>query len=357
MDNQFSGEEKQANAVKTEVLPVIEENKKDSDKKNKNIRLFLFGLSGFLGVAILAFVVFGLVRVYVQASFDPATLMVAKTLRLPVMKINGVNVLYSEYAGDINALNQLIAYEAQGGTGVTLSPEEKSAQVLTRLVNNVLMTELAKHYGLKVEDEEVEVLKTQIISQFDDPSALEKELQDRYGWTMEQYTTKVIRPYVLETKISEKITTDEEAVLKVRENAETVLEQIKKGADFGDMAEEYGEDGTAEFGGDLGWFGKNQMVPSFETAVFSMEKGTLKDTLVETEYGYHIVYLEDKKIEETKDSAGKTVKEEMVKAHHILFMFPSLNKYLQNAVKNMDFHLYINVPNPFEVKEEIENEN
>ncbi|WP_266203666.1 peptidylprolyl isomerase [Pontibacter kalidii] len=81
--------------------------------------------------------------------------------------------------------------------------------------------------------------------------------------------------------------------------AQDVLAQLKNGADFAQMAAQYGSDGTASRGGDLGWFPEGQMVPAFEKAVFGFSGTGLLPNLVETEYGYHIVKVTEPK---TKDS-------------------------------------------------------
>ena len=52
---------------------------------------------------------------------------------------------------------------------------------------------------------------------------------------------------------------------------------------------------SAPKGGDLGYFAPGQMVPSFNDAAFSMKKGTITTTPVKSQFGYHIIYLEDKK--------------------------------------------------------------
>jgi peptidyl-prolyl cis-trans isomerase D len=87
-----------------------------------------------------------------------------------------------------------------------------------------------------------------------------------------------------------KWTDTSEAAKKVaREKAQTILKDIKGGADFGAKAREFGTDGTASRGGDLGWFTSGQMVKPFETAVFGATKPGVLNNLVETEYGYHII--------------------------------------------------------------------
>jgi peptidyl-prolyl cis-trans isomerase D len=82
---------------------------------------------------------------------------------------------------------------------------------------------------------------------------------------------------------------------EAREKAQKIMQEIKGGADFGAKAREFGTDGTASRGGDLGWITTGQMVAPFEQAVFSATRPGLLNRLVETEYGYHIVEVTNTK--------------------------------------------------------------
>ncbi|MBX2965307.1 MAG: SurA N-terminal domain-containing protein [Cyclobacteriaceae bacterium] len=74
-----------------------------------------------------------------------------------------------------------------------------------------------------------------------------------------------------------------------KEKARDILKDIKAGADFAEKAQEFGTDGTAMRGGDLGWFSTGDMVKPFQDAVFgATKKGVLND-VVETDFGYHII--------------------------------------------------------------------
>jgi peptidyl-prolyl cis-trans isomerase D len=74
-----------------------------------------------------------------------------------------------------------------------------------------------------------------------------------------------------------------------KEKARNILKDIKGGADFAAKAREFGTDGTARTGGDLGWFSSGRMVKPFETAVFAATRPGLLNDVVETSFGYHII--------------------------------------------------------------------
>jgi len=76
--------------------------------------------------------------------------------------------------------------------------------------------------------------------------------------------------------------------------AKEILEKIKGGAKFEDMAAQYGTDGTKDTGGSLGTFGRGKMDKVFEDAAFALEPGQLSD-VVKTQFGYHIIKVTDKK--------------------------------------------------------------
>ncbi|HSP96220.1 MAG TPA: SurA N-terminal domain-containing protein [Candidatus Dormibacteraeota bacterium] len=78
-----------------------------------------------------------------------------------------------------------------------------------------------------------------------------------------------------------------------RKQAEEVLAKAKGGADFAELAKQYSQDSTAAGGGDLGSFARGVMTPPFEAAAFALEPGQVSD-IVETQFGFHIIKLEEK---------------------------------------------------------------
>ena len=115
------------------------------------------------------------------------------------------------------------------------------------------------------------------------------EVQRYYNENLPQYQTPEqvrARHILLQTAGKDEAT--------VREAAEQVLEQAQAGDDFAELASTYSEDeGSKVDGGDLGFFGRGQMVAEFETAAFSMEPGRISD-LVQSQFGFHIIKVEEK---------------------------------------------------------------
>jgi peptidyl-prolyl cis-trans isomerase D len=92
----------------------------------------------------------------------------------------------------------------------------------------------------------------------------------------------------------------DDEVAKAKSEAEKVLAEARKGADFAALAGKHSKDeGTAGNGGDLGFFGRERMVQPFSEAAFSMKPGEISD-LVRSPYGFHIIKVEDVRPESTR---------------------------------------------------------
>ncbi len=88
-------------------------------------------------------------------------------------------------------------------------------------------------------------------------------------------------------------------LVKTEDEAKTIVEQLKGGADFVDLAKKKSIGPSAPQGGDLGFFGRGQMVPEFEKAAFALKPGQISEP-VRTQFGWHIIL-----VEEAQTSASK----------------------------------------------------
>lgn len=318
-------------------------------KLTKNQKIFLSGFFGFLGFVLILSLGIGVYRVYAQTKTDRFTVAVASILRLPIAKVNNERILYSDYADDLRAITVMRDYDrTHAGQAASLTDEKLSDQVLFRQVNNILINKLAKKNRIVVEQKDIEKIKTDILEKdFKTIENAQKAIMDRYGWTLDVFEKKVIVPFVLQSKLVEQIKNDQSVKDALRLKAQQVFDQVKAGGDFTALALKYGEDGTASKGGDLGWFGKGEMVPEFETVAFSLKKGELSPNLVESRYGLHILQVDDIKNEKAKDEKGKTITKTTVKARHILFMYPSIDRELSDNLKAANIKIIGRIHNPF----------
>ena len=77
-------------------------------------------------------------------------------------------------------------------------------------------------------------------------------------------------------------------------DADKLMEKLKGGSNFEDLARKHSSCPSGKKGGDLGYFGMNRMVKEFETAAFAANKGDIIGP-VKTQFGYHIIKVTDKR--------------------------------------------------------------
>jgi peptidyl-prolyl cis-trans isomerase C len=91
-------------------------------------------------------------------------------------------------------------------------------------------------------------------------------------------------------------------LVETEAEAKTVEEELKKGADFAELAKKKSKDPGAADGGDLGFFTKDQMVPEFSAVAFALEPGKISDP-VKSQFGWHVIKVEEKRNRKAPDFA------------------------------------------------------
>ena len=139
----------------------------------------------------------------------------------------------------------------------------------------------------------VEYFKISTDSYKDSSKVKEREIRRYYKKNKNNYITP---PEIKARHILFKTVPNapEKTLLEKRKQLNILLERIKGGEPFEEIAQKYSEDGTSEDGGDLGWFKPGEMIPEFEDVAFSLETGQLSE-IVHTPFGLHLIKVDDKK--------------------------------------------------------------
>jgi peptidyl-prolyl cis-trans isomerase C len=221
-----------------------------------------------------------------------------------VARVNGEEIHRSDIMHEL----QLMGPQAQQMPPQMLYPQLLQKMIATKLVS-------AKGYAEGTQNDKM--VKDQM-------KTAEQEI------VAEVYVRKAIQPKITDAKIKEKYDElsakfkpqDEVRARHIlvanEDDANAIIKQLKDGADFAKLAEEKSKDtGSAKNGGDLGYFPHDAMVKPFADAAFAMKPGDISDKPVKTEFGYHIIKVEDKRksapppLAEVKDQIANQLGQDM----------------------------------------------
>jgi len=164
----------------------------------------------------------------------------------------------------------------------------------------------------------------------DDPAVKKKIAEATDRALQEAYLTRQVEAKVNEAALREKykayaasVPGQEEVsarhiLLKTEAEAKAVVVELKKGVDFAELAKRRSIDPAASSGGDLGYFTKDQMVPEFSQAAFSLKKGEITEAPVKTSFGWHVIRVEDKRtsgppsFEEVREELSEGMSREVI---------------------------------------------
>jgi peptidyl-prolyl cis-trans isomerase C len=201
-----------------------------------------------------------------------------------VARVNGVDIHQSDVA---------FAEEEIGGNMPKMAPEQKREYLINYLVDVIVLSQAAEQQKLADRPE----VKHRLA--FDRNRLLmESLLQDTGRAALSDTAEHQVYDEAIKQVKNEEEVHARHILVPTEDEAKEILAQLKGGADFATLAKEKSKDPGAAEGGDLGYFTKDQMVPEFAAAAFKLDQGQLSDP-VKTQYGWHIIKVEDKRTKPT----------------------------------------------------------
>jgi len=239
-----------------------------------------------------------------------------KPLPDPVAIVNGVPISLAVY--------NVYAQQRQARMGDSDTPAARKA-LIDNLVLQELLMQQAQQQHLNDDPQvvaQIELMKRSVLAN----AVLRKVLSDKAPseeQIKKEYETTVIAMGKKEYK-ARHILVDSE------DKARNLIEQIKKekSANFSDLAKANSSDSSAAEGGDLGWFALDAMVPPFSQAVTKLEKGKFTEQPVKTDFGWHIIILDD--IRDTTPPPLEEVRPQIMQA----LQGKIINEYLEKLRKD-----------------------
>lgn len=280
-----------------------------------------------------------------------------------VAKVNGDKISVEEFSKDFNIIRQ--NYEAQygpefldqeGPDGETMGEVLKENVLDKLIVEEIIMQKAEEEKFIATDEEvneEVKGFKEMVGGKEGFDSFLEaNDMDEEYfkagikkELTVEKYREKFIEGLKLEDKdLKEHYEANKNQyetikashiLVEKEEEAQEILKELEDGAEFAKLTERSIEPDAAEREGDLGYFGRGQMVPEFEEAAFKLKVDEISAP-VKSEHGYHIIKVTDKK--DSFDQVKEEVKadlenEKFAENLEKLKEDAKIKKYMKNVEK------------------------
>jgi peptidyl-prolyl cis-trans isomerase C len=223
-----------------------------------------------------------------------------------VARVDGVEL----HLSDVEAAQQTLPPQAQ-----KLPLEQIYPMLLDRLVDGALVTEAGRKEHL---DQDPDVQSR--LRRYEDRLIQEAYLNRAIKQAETEDRLKTRYQALLKEKASQEEVHARHILLATEAEAKSVIAQLDKGADFAALAKQHSKDPNAGSGGDLGYFGRDDMVAEFAEAAFSVPVGQYTKTPVETEFGWHVIKVEDRRpskppsFEEARDELSQDVAHDIIDA-------------------------------------------
>jgi|GEM_PF-936885 foldase protein PrsA len=332
----------QNNALKRETgdlsTPELPSPAKPLELKNSS-RLARNVILGLIAIVVVFLIVVGL-GIYTFHWSNAAITKTARLLPYPIASVNYRPISYNLYTADSETLTHYYSKQQELNPSLYTMPTDNEIRsvVMTKLIKDAITDKLAKSNGITVAKADVDAEYDKVAEQSGNPAGIEQNIKELYNWDIPTFKDKVIKPYLVRSKLQEKLSQDTTINGAAKTEAEAVLARVNGGTEsFEDIAKEFSQDETTSInGGDLGYFGSGEMVATFEEAVAGLEIGKISG-LVQTPFGYHIIKLTEK----TTDENGQP----KYRASHILIKTKSVDSAIEDELKKSkiwvfpsDFH-------------------
>jgi peptidyl-prolyl cis-trans isomerase C len=223
-----------------------------------------------------------------------------------VARVDGVEF----HLSDVEAAQQSLPPQAQ-----KVPLEQIYPMLLDRLVDGELISEAGRKEHLEQDPDVQSRLK-----RYEDRLIQEAYLNRAIKQAETDDSLKTRYQKLLKEKPAQEEVHARHILVANEDEAKSVIAQLDKGADFTALAKKYSTDPSAEEGGDLGYFGHDDMVKEFADAAFALPVGQYTKTPVKTEFGWHVIKVEDKRqgkppsFEEAQDQLHQDLARDIIEA-------------------------------------------
>lgn len=251
----------------------------------------------FMNLTLVALTTFALTACQGKESSTSGSAAPGKDAKV-LVTVNGSNVTSEDFDREVKALPEYIRAMAD-------TPQGKKEMIDTLVMRELILQQAAKDgidKSKDVEEKMAELKKRIIVDTYlkkkveTDAKISDEELKGFYEKNLDKF------------KAGEQVRASH-ILVKTEQEAKDVQAQLKGGAKFEELAKTKSVDSSAAKGGDLGWFGKGNMVPVFEKTAFALKDGETSG-IVKSEFGYHIIKLTGKRPAGTRpfDEAKEQIK-------------------------------------------------
>lgn len=178
--------------------------------------------------------------------------------------------------------------------------EIKRREILDKMVEDEIIEVLAKEKGVKVTDTQVDTAVSNQLNQYGTAEDVKKDLMESYGWDIEDFKKQVVLPNMYAQALAEKVAAEQKGDTVAKAKIEKAQAELKSGAKFEDVVVKYSEGTSKDSKGELGWVKKDQVIKELADVVFA-DKSLEKNLIIESQIGFHITEIEEKKKEGDSD--------------------------------------------------------